>query len=99
MIKILVEKDSYISKFEIKGHANYSEHGSDIVCAAVSSALLTTVNAIMSFDQSIIDYEENEGFALVTCNYYNEVVDKLLVNLYNVLLELSKEYPKNIKIN
>jgi len=32
--------------FESRDHAGYSEHGTDIVCAAVSMLTLNTVNAI-----------------------------------------------------
>ena len=43
MIKIKILKD-YI---EVKGHANYDDFGKDIVCASVSSIVITTVNAIV----------------------------------------------------
>ena len=48
MIKIDVKETDCIDKIEIKGHANYSLHGSDIVCASVSSIAITTVNAIIN---------------------------------------------------
>ena len=42
MIKVKVEENNnYISKVTIKGHANYDELGKDIVCAAVSSIVIT----------------------------------------------------------
>ena len=50
MIKIDVKETDCIDKIEIKGHANYSLHGSDIVCASVSSIAITTVNAINSHE-------------------------------------------------
>ena len=39
MIKVLIKENS----IRIKGHANYSEFGKDIVCASVSSVIYTTV--------------------------------------------------------
>ena len=58
MIKINITKD----EITIKGHSGYSEHGSDIVCASVSSICITTVNALLSIDEDCITYEENDGY-------------------------------------
>ena len=47
MIKIsLKEENKKIKEIKIKGHAFYDDYGKDIVCAAFSSILITTVNAI-----------------------------------------------------
>ena len=37
---------SRLVSFEVKGHSGYAEAGSDIVCAAVSSAAYLTVNTL-----------------------------------------------------
>ena len=42
MIKVKVEKDN----ISIIGHANYDEYGKDIVCASVSSVVMTSVEGI-----------------------------------------------------
>ena len=42
MIKIEVKKKN----ISIVGHANYDEYGKDIVCAAVSSVVITSIEAI-----------------------------------------------------
>jgi uncharacterized protein YsxB (DUF464 family) len=55
MIKVVVsKKDDIINKIEIKGHAKYDESGKDIVCAAVSATVITTVNAIGSISNKVI---------------------------------------------
>ena len=98
MIKILFKKknDSFIS-FEIKGHSKLSGYGTDIVCSAVSSTTLMTVNGILEILKLKVDYTVDEGYTY--CNFENIVNDKLsvLINSYYVFLEeLSKQYPKNI---
>ena len=96
MIKISIkEENKRIKKVEIKGHALYDDYGKDIVCAAVSSIVITTVNAILSIDKDAIKYDEK--VFLIEVLKDDEVVDKLLVNMINMLKELSEEYPKNIK--
>ena len=54
MIKVNIKED----EITIKGHSGYSEEGSDIVCASVSSISITTVNALLSIDEDCITYEE-----------------------------------------
>ena len=94
MIKININKD----EITIKGHSGYSEHGSDIVCASVSSIAITTVNALLSIDEDCITYEENDGYLNIKINKHNEVIDKLVENMINLLKELEKQYKKNIEI-
>ena len=94
MIKINISKD----EITIKGHSGYSEAGSDIVCASVSSILITTVNALISIDEDCIIYEESDGYLNIKIKKHNEVIDKLINNMINLLKELEVQYKKNIEI-
>ncbi len=93
MIKVIVSKDL----IEIKGHAKFNDFGKDIVCAAVSGCVLTTVNAIFSLDKSYIKVNEEDGITIEILKHDN-IIDKLINNMLNMLKELEKEYDKNIKI-
>ena len=45
MVKVFVKKEnSNIKEILFKGHALYSDYGKDIVCAAISSIVITTIN-------------------------------------------------------
>jgi uncharacterized protein YsxB (DUF464 family) len=48
MIKVTIYRsvDNGIVSFQVSGHANYADHGQDIVCAGVSAVTVGTVNAI-----------------------------------------------------
>lgn len=97
MIKIEVKRqENKIKQIKIKGHALYDEYGKDIVCASVSSIVITTVNAIDLIDKNAIKVSQNNG---VTIDIIKEdiITDKLINNMVNLLDELSKDYPKNIK--
>ncbi|MBP3888802.1 MAG: ribosomal-processing cysteine protease Prp [Cellulosilyticum sp.] len=65
MIKVtLHQKDNHVYRIHLEGHAGYAEHGSDIVCAAVSMLTLNTLNAIEQFtDEPIkqLAYSEKKG--------------------------------------
>ena len=93
MIKVVI-KDKNIT---ISGHANYDEYGKDIVCAAVSATVITTVNGILSIDDSSIEVTEN-GKVEIKILKDNEVVNKLISNMINLLTELQKDYKDNIDI-
>ena len=98
MIKVNVKyNNNKVYELVIKGHAGYDVHGKDIVCAAVSSMAITTVNNIIALDDSI-DYEENSGLLIIRVKRDTEVNNKLLDNLVRMLTELKAQYPKNIEI-
>ena len=52
MIKIK-EKDN---KIIISGHASFDEYGKDIVCASVSSIVITSINAILRYNNKWEEY-------------------------------------------
>ena len=85
-------------KIEILGHAMYDNFGKDIVCAGVSSIVITTVNAILTFDSNYIKYEIKDDYFLVEVIKHNDIVDKLIINMINMLEQIEEDYPKNIKI-
>lgn len=93
MIKVSIKEKQII----IKGHANYDELGKDIVCASVSSIVITTVNAILRIDNDAIKYSDNNG-VIIDIIKNDEIVNKLINNLIELLKELEKQYPKYIEI-
>lgn len=99
MIKVNVKyNNNKVYELVIKGHAGYDVHGKDIVCAAVSTMAITTVNNIIALDNDSIDYEEKSGLLIIRIKRDTEVNNKLLDNLVRMLTELKGQYPKNIEI-
>ena len=94
MIKVEVTKKN----ISILGHAMYDDYGKDIVCAAVSSIVTTSVEGIASIDESAIDIEQNEDNLNIIVNKRDDITNKLIRTMINLLRELEKKYPKNIKI-
>ena len=92
MIKI--KQDS--NRIEITGHANFDCYGKDIVCASVSSIVITTVNAIDSLDKETIKVNEDKGI-IIEIIKETDINNKLIKNMIDLLKELEKQYPKNIK--
>lgn len=99
MIKIKVNyKDNFIDSFKISGHANYDDYGKDIVCASVSSIAITSINLAIKFDKDSVKYEEKSGLLSVQILKQNEIINKVFINMIDMLKELEKDYSKNIKI-
>ena len=94
MIKVKVEKRNIL----ITGHAGYDDYGKDIVCAAVSSVVLCSVEAIALFDMKAIDVKEEQDKLEIIINKDDEITSKLIKNMLNCLKEIEKKYSQNIKI-
>ena len=94
MIKVEIENN----KIEIKGHANYDDYGKDIVCASVSSIVITTINAIIEFDPESIYYEDLNNRILIEKIKDDDITNKLINNMIELLEELEESYKDNIKI-
>jgi len=76
----------------------YSESGTDIVCAAVSTAIIMTVNQLDIFNQlSNVDYEILTGNFKLKVLSNNDLIQNILKNLEYTLNDLKNQYPKNIK--
>lgn len=99
MLKIRVlTVNGVIDEVNILGHAGYDDYGKDIVCASASSIVITTINAVLTFDKDYIVYKkDNDNFNIKVLNH-NYVTDKLFSNMLNMLKQLMDDYPNNIEI-
>lgn len=92
---IIVEKSK--KNISIKGHALYSDFGRDIVCSAVSSIVITSINGILGIDKDSIKVDNKDGIEIEIVKM-DKVTLSLIDNMMLLLKELSDKYPKNIKI-
>lgn len=100
MIKVTFEKqNNHYHKITVSGHSDYGVAGTDIVCAAVSSIVTTTVNAIVRIDSKSIQYKEEEGFVSIVLENETDVVEILVENMLDLLQQLERQYKNDIKIN
>lgn len=99
MIKIkIIKKDLEIKKIEILGHANYDERGKDIVCSAVSTLVIASVNIILKINKDVINYIANDDGIYIDILKFDNTVNIIIKNMIDMLYELEKQYSKNIKI-
>ena len=94
MIKIEVNKNN----ISFIGHANFDEYGKDIVCAAASSVVITSIEAMASFDINSVDVTKTKDRLEIKINKDDKITKTLVKNMLDCLTELEQKYPKNIKI-
>ena len=96
MISIEIKKnDKKIEEIVVKGHANYSDKGKDIVCAAVSSITCYSINLIEKFGYKITNKVE-DGYVKMINDANNDLVDKIFEQLEYEFKGLYEQYPRNI---
>ena len=98
MIKVVIKETDKINSIEISGHSGYKEAGADIVCASVSSICITTVNGILNIDNSALEYKDSDGYLNINIIKHSDIVDKLIINMINLLEELKEQYKNYIEI-
>ena len=83
-----------LSGFSFSGHAGYETESGDIVCAAVSSCVMLTCNAITDFFGADAEVEVFENEITLKLNAENESAEKLIEALYNHISQIAEDYPK-----
>lgn len=99
----IFRKNGSIIGYKANGHSGYSEQGTDIVCAAISTALQLPVLSMQEILKINPKFNINEdGFLEVDLKILSkDDFKKLELSLETMVLfikELSKQYPKNIKL-
>ena len=91
--------------FTVKGHSGYAEAGSDIVCAAVTSAIRLTecaVNDVLGLEAPVKVRQKDASITLklpAQLGPANEDTCQVLLTALMVhLVQLAEEYPDHITV-
>ena len=91
--------DGHLCGFHVQGHAGAAAYGSDIVCAAVSSAVYMAANTLTEVCGCAADIHEKDGdLALRVIEPDVTKAQNVLQGLQIHLQGLTAQYPKFIKI-
>lgn len=101
MIRVkAIYQGNHIQELKVSGHADFSSAGSDIVCAGVSSLVLSN----LIYAQQIklpgfqVEQDPKDGVIHVEVTTYNERVNDLLEAIMTGLHLLENDYQNYIKI-
>ena len=99
-IQFLAPPEGGLQGVFLEGHAGYGEAGTDIVCAAVSSAVYLTVNTLTEICHiSPLSLRVGEGELFFRIEPKDEPVCRdLLRGLKLHLTTLEEQYPKNLRV-
>ena len=99
MINVKIEKENAkYKKITMLGHAMYDDYGKDIVCAAVSSIVTTTVNGILALNKNSLSYIISKKGLSIDVKNTDETTQILIGNMVSLLKELEVNYPENIEV-
>lgn len=98
-------KDAFSSVL-LTGHAEYAEYGSDIVCAAVSSQVISVENSLQSLLKVKVNTKVNEsegGYLKVTLPSLEDPVQQaqaqlLMQHLHLALSIIAEQYPDFVSV-
>ena len=92
-----------VTGFAISGHSGYAEHGSDIVCAAVSAVVTmaeATINDVCGAKAKVRVKDEDARITLMlpaSCDE-EETIQAVLSGMLVTLLSLREDYPDYIEV-
>ena len=93
MIEVrLHKKEGKISAFEFSGHSGFAEAGSDIVCAAVSTAAQFAILGIDETEKIDCEYAVFDGGIEFSLNQPSDIAQSYLETLEMFLYQLSHYY-------
>lgn len=87
-----------LSGFLLDGHAGQGPEGTDIVCAAVSSAAYMAANTITEIMGVPADAKAEDGWIQLRIRSDTARCQELLKGLRLHLAELERQYPENLKV-
>lgn len=90
------ENNKLIHKFIIEGHANFAPTGQDIVCAAVSSLVLATCNALLYLEEC--EVADEDGLLVCTVKEPSEITNTLMQPLLIGLNGIAEKHPNHLKV-
>ncbi|WP_203361610.1 ribosomal-processing cysteine protease Prp [Bacillus sp. REN10] len=108
MIRVNISKlpSGKISSFTMKGHAEFAEHGKDLVCAAATAVSFGALNAILSLTEADLQIDQGKEGGFLRCvvpenlsESEQEKVQLLLEGMIVSLQTIERDYGEYIKIN
>lgn len=100
MVDILIHKTKKSFEIHANGHAQYAEHGKDIVCAAVSILLYTLLEAIdpkdMERDMIVVLQPGSTFISMTPKTEKRDSVIGVLSFVETGFKLLEKNFPKNV---
>lgn len=101
-ITISLGPGSRIKGFVVTGHANFSEYGKDIVCAAVSAIAQTALIGLQQYFGTAVQFQQTPGKLSCTVPDLEPkeyaIAEAILKTMYWGLRNIETQYSKHIRL-
>uniref|UniRef100_UPI004055D19D ribosomal-processing cysteine protease Prp n=1 Tax=Agathobacter sp. TaxID=2021311 RepID=UPI004055D19D len=98
-ITIFQNQNHEVTGFLCGGHAGYSEHGKDVICAGVSALVVNAINSIETFTSCPFTLDVEEETGLIDFSFTEEIsqdaallVDSMILGLQGIQTNYGNEY-------
>ena len=103
MIRVIVDEtsDGRITSFEMTGHADFAEHGKDLVCAAASAVSFGAVNSVYALTETEPEVELGDAGGYLSVRVpdpEDESVQLILKSMIVSLQTIERDYGEHIKV-
>lgn len=99
--RFLLDSDGNITGFDVAGHSGYGEVGTDIVCAAVSSAVWMTVNGLENVAGVKVGYSSADADVICRLDSSKDNIQAgqvLLESFRQLMDDLSNQYENYLTV-
>ena len=98
-VEIFTQEDGKITGFSAQGHSGTAPHGEDIVCAGVSSLTDSAFLGITEYlHRNVISKDSSGKLQMMLEERPDERTEAILETMLLGLMEISKAYPKALRI-
>jgi uncharacterized protein YsxB (DUF464 family) len=100
-VEFNINDDGQVTSFKMEGHAQFDEHGKDIVCAGASAVVFGSVNAILNMTEvnPSINMEEETGYFVFKLEEPDDAKLQLLLESMIISLKtIEEEYGEHIRL-
>lgn len=91
---IFYRRGGILCGFDISGHAGYGFEGNDMVCAAVSSAVMLVCNAVTDSFKAAASVEVGENLISLRLKERSDAAEKLLDAFLAHMESIADDYSK-----
>lgn len=85
-------------EIKIEGHAEYAEHGKDIVCSAVSALVQTFIVSVEELTSDNLECDISAGNAVIRYRDLSANAQLLMDSFFIGVEMIADEYPNNVKM-
>lgn len=101
-VEVYRDADGRVRGFRSTGHAEFADHGEDIVCAAVSAITQTTVLGLMRHVDVPVDVKRASGHLKCMLADEEQAADERAQALFETMVlglrQVARQYPRQVRL-